>query len=120
MQDSKTLFYSSEFPSACDRRYSEFTDSLGTCPRGGSPALGCAISDESFLAHGINCVVAFAPGKPHVKQDQVAGHYESVFVTLLWRVTRSFSTFSASGCFHSYVKAGCPMHDWNDSSATLG
>jgi len=75
--------------------------------------------DESFRAWLINCVTASAPGKPDVKRDQVAGHFESVFVTLLWRVTRSFSAFSASVWFHSCVKPGRPINDWNESGATL-
>jgi len=43
---------------------------LGHASSKGSPALGCAISDESFRAWLINCVTASAPGKPDVKRDQ--------------------------------------------------
>ena len=50
MKDSKTLFCSSEFLKTRERIYSKFTDSLVMLPQKGSPALGCAVSDESFRA----------------------------------------------------------------------
>ena len=33
MEDSKTIFYSSKFPWACEKISSAVTDSLGMCPQ---------------------------------------------------------------------------------------
>jgi hypothetical protein len=44
MEDSKTLFYSLEFPRARERTSSKFIDNLGTCPQEGLPALQYTVS----------------------------------------------------------------------------